>query len=157
MQTRELCSGNVLQEGAAGTSSLVCTGLYGRRVSAEPHPHQSTRTRELQCALLQFLYIWGKQPHFLPCGSISPTLTRFGLVLVPSLFRFSAVVNLHFSFPNSASVLSSCYFWYLLTWNCLQLKFTANDLFTARVHMKAVLTSLNMAFLPISWSRFKQP
>ena len=31
------------------------------------------------------------------------------LVLVPSLFRSSAVVNLHFSCPNSASVLSTCH------------------------------------------------
>ena len=28
MQTRELCSGSVLQERAAGASSLKCTGLY---------------------------------------------------------------------------------------------------------------------------------
>ena len=27
VQTRELCSGSVLQERAAGASSLVCTGL----------------------------------------------------------------------------------------------------------------------------------
>ena len=38
--------------------------------------------------LLQFLYIWGKKPHLLPCGSISLTLTRRSLALVPSLFSF---------------------------------------------------------------------
>ena len=43
---------------------------------------------------------------------------RHRLVLVPSLFRSSAVVKLHFSCLNSASVLSSCYSWYFLTWNC---------------------------------------
>ena len=41
--------------------------------------------------LLQCLYIWGKKPHLLHYGSIS-----FTLVLVPSLFRSSAVVNVHF-------------------------------------------------------------
>ena len=38
-------------------------------------------------------------------------------------FRSSAVVNLHFSCPNSASVFSSCYSGYQLTWNCLQLEY----------------------------------
>ena len=38
--------------------------------------------------LFQFLYIWGKKPHLLPCGSISLTLTRRSLALVPSLFSF---------------------------------------------------------------------
>ena len=37
---------------------------------------------------LQFLYIWGKKPRLLPCGSISLTLTRRSLALVPSLFSF---------------------------------------------------------------------
>ena len=37
-----------------------------------------------------------KKAHLLPCGGISFTLTRRSLVLVPSLFRSSAVVNLHF-------------------------------------------------------------
>ena len=41
-------------------------------------------------------------------------------------FRSSVVVNLHFSCPNSASVLSSCYSWYQFTWNCLQLEFSEN-------------------------------
>ena len=41
-------------------------------------------------------------------------------------FRSSVVVNLHFSCPNSASVLSSCYSWYQFTWNCLQLEFTSD-------------------------------
>ena len=53
--------------------------------------------------LLQCLYIWGKKPHLLPCGSISFTLTTRNLVLVPSLFRSSAVVNLHFFRPKSWS------------------------------------------------------
>ena len=43
----------------------------------------------------------------LHCGSISFTLTRRSLVLVPSLFRSSAVVNFHFLCQKSASVLSS--------------------------------------------------
>ena len=46
--------------------------------------------------LLQSLYIWGKKPHLLPQGSISFTLTTRSLVLVTSLFRPSAVVNLRF-------------------------------------------------------------
>ena len=79
--------------------------------------------------LLQFLYIWGKKPHLLPCGSISFTLTRHSLVLVLSLFRSSAVVNLYFLCPKSASVLSSCYSWYFWTWNCLQLEFSDNHRF----------------------------
>ena len=33
MQTRELCSGSVLQERAAGASSLVCTGLKDAKAS----------------------------------------------------------------------------------------------------------------------------
>ena len=43
---------------------------------------------------------------------------------VPSLFRSSSVVNLQFSYANSASVLRSRYSWYLLTWNCLQFEFS---------------------------------
>ena len=35
MQTRELCSGSVLQERAAGASSLVCTGLNTRVLRVE--------------------------------------------------------------------------------------------------------------------------
>ena len=53
--------------------------------------------------LLQFLYIWAKEPHLLPCGSISLTLSLWCQVCL----RSSAVVNLH-----SASVLSSRYSWY---------------------------------------------
>ena len=61
------------------------------RVPPSPfHPHNAF--------LLQFLYIWGKRPHLLHCGSISFTLTRRSLVLVPSLFRSSAVVNFHYIF-----------------------------------------------------------
>ena len=71
-------------------------------------------------------------------------------------FRSSVVVNLHFSCPNSASVLSSCYSWYQFTWNCLQLEFSENHWFKAGVNVKAVFTSLNTAFLPISRSRFKR-
>ena len=82
--------------------------------------------------LLQFLYIWAKKTHLLPWGNISSTLTRRSLILVPSLFESSAVVNLHFSCPNVASVLSLCYSWYLLTWNCLQLQFSDNDRFNPR-------------------------
>ena len=32
VQTRELCSGSVLQERAAGASSLMCTGLYNKLI-----------------------------------------------------------------------------------------------------------------------------
>ena len=63
----------------------------------------------------------------------------------------SVVVNLH-----PASVLSSCYSWYQFTWNCLQLEFSENHWFKAGVNVKAVFTSLNTAFLPISRSRFKR-
>ena len=49
-----------------------------------------------------FFSIWGKKSHLLPCGSISSISWR-SLVLVPRLFWSSAVVNLHFSCPNSAS------------------------------------------------------
>ena len=45
------------------------------------------------------------------------------------LTRSSAVVSLHFSCPNLASVFSSCYSWHLLTWSCLQLEFSDNDRF----------------------------
>ena len=155
MQTRELCSGNVLQEGAAGASSLVCTGLYGRRVSAEPHPHQSTRPRELQCALLQFfLYLRQK-------ASFTPSWEHFS---------YSHEVWPRFG-AKSVSVLCCCKFTFfvskfgkrvelvlfLISFNMklFTAEFTTNNRFTARVNMKAVLTSLNMAFLPISWSRFK--
>ena len=115
--------------------------LWGAE-SAESHPHRSTRTRELQCALV------ANRPYLLPFGSISSTLTR-SLVLVTSLFLSSAVVNSHFSCPNSASVLSSYYSRYLLTWNCLQLEFSDNDRFKAGVHVRAVFMSLNTAFLNI--------
>ena len=42
MQTRELCSGSVLQERAAGASSLVCTGLYGALISCNKVLFQTT-------------------------------------------------------------------------------------------------------------------
>ena len=102
------------------------------RVSAAPQPPswvelwgaQSLQSATLtstpargstNAVLLQFLYIWGQKPYLLPCGSISCPLTRRSLVLILSLFQSSVVVNLHVSCPNSASVLSSCYSWYLLT------------------------------------------
>lgn len=103
-----------------------------------------------------FFILEAKKPHLLPCGSISSTLKRRGLALVPSLFRSSVVVNLHVSCPNSTSVLSSSYSWQILTWNCLQLEYSDNGWFKAGLHAKAVLTSLNTTFLPISRSRFKQ-
>ena len=108
--------------------------------------------------LLQFLYIWGK--------SLICSLVIVGAFLLLSrgvasfwcqvCFCSSAVVNWHFSCPKSASVLGLCYSWYQLTWNCLQLEFSVNDRFKAGFHLKAVFTSLNVAFVPISHSRFKQ-
>ena len=61
--------------------------------------------------LLQYLYIWGKKPHLLPCGSISFTLTMRSLVFGAKFVSLlcSYVVNFHFLCPKSASVLSSCY------------------------------------------------
>ena len=111
--------------------------VMGTRVSAESHPHRSN------ALLLQSLYVSGKKPHLLPCGSISFSLTRRSLVLVPSLFRSSAVVNLHFSCPKSVTVLSSCYF-------------SDDDRFKAGVHVKAVFMSLNPSSLSRSRSRLKQ-
>ena len=35
MQTRELCSGSVLQERVAGASSLLCTGLEGANLGSK--------------------------------------------------------------------------------------------------------------------------
>ena len=57
-------------------------------------------------------------------------------------FRSSVVVNLHFSCPNSASVLSSCYSWYQFTWNCLQLEFSENHWFKSYVPVKSKLEHL---------------
>ena len=48
MQTRELCSGSVLQERAAGASSLVCTGLYSLLRCSSVQPF---------CAMISFLFI----------------------------------------------------------------------------------------------------
>ena len=161
-------------------------------VSAESHPHRSTRTRELQCSLIPNAppsllpptplmgLSYGEQslcrvppspvhPHegapmlsysnFFIFEAKSLICSLVGAFLwlsrgVASLwcqvcFGSSAVVNLHFSCSNSASVLSSCYSWYQLTWNCLQLEFSENHRFKAGVHVKAVFTSLNTAFLPI--------
>lgn len=128
----------------------------GSRVSAESTLTGLPARGSFNVLVLQFLYTWGKKPHLLPCGSISSTLKRRGLALVPSLFRSSVVVNLHVSCPNSTSVLSSSYSWQILTWNCLQLEYSDNGWFKAGLHAKAVLTSLNTTFLPISRSRFKQ-
>ena len=124
------------------------------RVPPSPvHPHEGAPMRS---CCNPFIFD-AKSLDLLPCGSISFTLTRRSLVLVPSLFQ-SVLCCGKFTFlcSNSASVLSSCYSWYLLIWNCLQLEFSDNDRFKAGVHVKAVLTSLNTAFLPISRSRFKQ-
>ena len=119
--------------------------VTGSRVSAKSHPHRSTRTRELQCALVAIsLYLRQK-------ASFAALWEHFFYSHEASFwyqvcFRSSAVVNLHFSCPKSASA----------TWNCLQLEFSVNDRFKAGFHLKAVFTSLNVAFVPISRSRFKQ-
>ena len=124
--------------------TLLIQLSYGEQSPALAGPPARGSSNEL---LLQFHYIWGKQrcrqtkpryspvyqclvclQHRLPWGSISSTLTGRSLILVPNLFRSSGVVNLHFLCPNSASVISSCYCWHLLTWNCLQLEFSDNDL-----------------------------
>ena len=66
--------------------------VMGSRVSAEslqsPTLTGPPARGSSNALLLQFLYIWGKKPHLLPCGSISLTLTRRSLALVPSLFAF---------------------------------------------------------------------
>ena len=137
------------------TSATIYSGteLWGAESTQSPILIGPLARGGSNALLLQFFffYIWGKKPHLLHCGSVSSTP-----VLVPRLFRSAAVVNFHYSRPNSASVLSSCYSWYLLIWNCLQLKFGGNNRFNAEVHVKAVLTSLNTALLPISRSRFKR-
>ena len=108
--------------------------VMGSRVSAESHPHRSTRTRELQCSLVTFFYS-------LICSLVGVFLwlsRGIASFWCQVFFRSSAVVNSDYSCPNSASVLSSCFSWYQLTWNCLQLEFSDNYRFKAGVHVKAV-------------------
>ena len=83
--------------------------------------------------LLQFLYIWGKKPHLLPSGTQKDRL-RDKFVSVLCCCKF------HFSCPNWTSVLSSSYFWYLLTWYCLQLELPDNDRFDRSCQFDVALT-----------------
>ena len=83
--------------------------VMGSRVSAESHPHRSTRTRELQCSFITIsLYIF----FFWLVGAFLWLSRGVASLWCQVCFRSSVVVNLHFSCPNSASVLSSCYSWY---------------------------------------------
>ena len=72
------------------------------------------------------------------CSLVEAFLLLGGLALVPIMFRFSAVVNLHFSCPNSASVMSSCYS-YTVQFICL---FSKNNIFL-QVAMYGEVTSRN--------------
>ena len=50
--------------------------VMGSRVSAESHPHRSTRTRELQCALVAISFWYLRQKASFAPLSISSTLTQ---------------------------------------------------------------------------------
>ena len=108
------------------------------RVPPSPvHPHEETPMRSC-CNFFIF-----------EAKSLICSLVGAFLLLSRGVPRFGA----KFVF---VLVLSSCYSWYQLTWNSLQLEFSVNDRFKAWFHLKVVFTSLNVAFVPISRSRFKQ-
>ena len=96
-------------------------GSVCRAPPSSVHPHEGAPMRSCYNS---FIF----EAKSLICSLVGAflLLSRGYLVLVPSLFRSSAVVNVHFLCPISASVLSSCYSWYLWTWNCLQLEFSDN-------------------------------
>ena len=121
--------------------------VMGSRVSAESHPHRSTRTRELQCSFITIsFYLKQKASLGSLVGAFLWLSRGVASLWCQVCFRSSVVVNLHFSRPNSASVLSSCYSWYQFTWNCLHLEFSENHWFKAGVNVKAVFTSLTRPF-----------
>ena len=110
------------------------------RVLPSPvHPHEGAPER----SCCNFFIFEVKSLILLHCGSISSSLTRRSLVLVPSLFRFSAVVNLHFSdnnrpFPSSHVPLSqseSKFETILMTMTliCLKMKLHAELIFIWKV------------------------
>ena len=127
---------------------LIMGLSYGEQSLQSPTLTRPPARESSNALMVQYLYIWGEKPHLLPCGNISFTLTRRSLVLMPSLFRYSAVVNLNFC----VQVRQVCWARTILDIFeldiFLQLEFSDNDRFKAGVHVKAVLTSLNTAFLP---------
>ena len=76
------------------------------RVPPSPvHPHEGAPMRSCCNSFISE----AKSLIFSLVGAFLLLFTRRSLVLVPSLFRSSAVVNFHFLCSKSASVLSSCY------------------------------------------------
>ena len=112
--------------------------VMGTRVSAVPpspvHPHEGA---PMPSCCNSFIF----EAKSLICSFVGAFLLLSRGVAsfwCQVCFRSSVVVNLHFSCRKSASVFSSCYSWYELTSNCLQLDFSVNDRFKAGFHLKAV-------------------
>ena len=122
------------------------------RVPPSPvHPHEGAPMRSIAISLYlrQKASFTPSSEHFSYSHEVWP---RFGAKSVSVLCccKFTFFVS---KFGKSVELVL-----FLISFNMklFTAEFTANDRFTARVNMKAVLTSLNTAFLPISWSRFRQ-
>ena len=116
----------------------------GSRVSAESHPHRSTHTREVQCALVA-ISLYSREKSLI-CSLVGAFL-RLSLGVASfwwvSLSRLCCCKFALFVSKFGKRVELVLFFIYF-NLNC------------AGFHLKAVLTSLNMAFVAISRSRFKQ-
>ena len=110
-----------LSEQNAPPSLLPPTPLILGLSYGEQSLQSPTLTRPPARGSSNALMLQSKKPHLLPCGSITFTLTRRSLVLMPSLFR--CYCKFKFLCPSSASLLSSCYSWYLWTWYFYSLNF----------------------------------